>query len=254
MGTGGGEMPVVLVHGYFQNRVDFLYLASDSGSAAPGPSTPATSSGRSRSNAPPTTCARSSPGSSPRPAPRRSTCSPTPPAACSRSTSSANSPSSSVARCSSRSPAEACRGAARYSARRVRSCGETSRVPRGSNDRCRRHAGALDLLGARQRGPSRIDLGDLGHRCRQLRDRGPRPSRGAVRPQVADEACRFLLAEELARAGLSCRVARASVAGRLGEATTRRPAATRRSGRGRARASAGRRRDRGWGRRRWRAP
>lgn len=27
MGSGGGEVPVVLVHGYFQNRVDFLYLA-----------------------------------------------------------------------------------------------------------------------------------------------------------------------------------------------------------------------------------
>jgi len=27
MGDGGGEVPVVLVHGYFQNRVDFLYMA-----------------------------------------------------------------------------------------------------------------------------------------------------------------------------------------------------------------------------------
>ncbi|TLM98464.1 MAG: hypothetical protein FDZ75_02300, partial [Actinobacteria bacterium] len=27
MGSGGGAVPVVLVHGYFQNRVDFLYLA-----------------------------------------------------------------------------------------------------------------------------------------------------------------------------------------------------------------------------------
>jgi hypothetical protein len=27
MGSGGGDTPVVLVHGYFQNRVDFLYLA-----------------------------------------------------------------------------------------------------------------------------------------------------------------------------------------------------------------------------------
>jgi len=27
MGAGGGEVPIVLVHGYFQNRVDFLYLA-----------------------------------------------------------------------------------------------------------------------------------------------------------------------------------------------------------------------------------
>ncbi len=27
MGTGGGEVPIVLVHGYFQNRVDFIYLA-----------------------------------------------------------------------------------------------------------------------------------------------------------------------------------------------------------------------------------
>jgi triacylglycerol lipase len=27
MGSGGGTVPIVLVHGYFQNRVDFLYLA-----------------------------------------------------------------------------------------------------------------------------------------------------------------------------------------------------------------------------------
>lgn len=27
MGSGGGEVPIVMVHGYFQNRVDFLYLA-----------------------------------------------------------------------------------------------------------------------------------------------------------------------------------------------------------------------------------
>jgi triacylglycerol lipase len=26
--TGGGEVPIVMLHGYFQNRVDFLYLAS----------------------------------------------------------------------------------------------------------------------------------------------------------------------------------------------------------------------------------
>lgn len=26
MGSGGGDVPIVLVHGYFQNRVDFLYL------------------------------------------------------------------------------------------------------------------------------------------------------------------------------------------------------------------------------------
>ncbi len=28
MGTGGGDTPIIMVHGYFQNRVDFLYLAS----------------------------------------------------------------------------------------------------------------------------------------------------------------------------------------------------------------------------------
>lgn len=28
MGSGGGDVPVVLVHGYFQNRIDFLYLAA----------------------------------------------------------------------------------------------------------------------------------------------------------------------------------------------------------------------------------
>lgn len=37
MGTGGGEVPVVLVHGYFQNRVDFTYLAKRLRSAGSGP-------------------------------------------------------------------------------------------------------------------------------------------------------------------------------------------------------------------------
>jgi len=37
MGSGGGEVPVVLVHGYFQNRVDFLYLAHRLRRAGCGP-------------------------------------------------------------------------------------------------------------------------------------------------------------------------------------------------------------------------
>jgi triacylglycerol lipase len=37
MGTGGGDVPVVLVHGYFQNRVDFLYLARRLKAAGCGP-------------------------------------------------------------------------------------------------------------------------------------------------------------------------------------------------------------------------
>ena len=37
MGTGGGDVPVVLVHGYFQNRVDFLYLARRLRAAGSGP-------------------------------------------------------------------------------------------------------------------------------------------------------------------------------------------------------------------------
>lgn len=37
MSTGGGTVPVVLVHGYFQNRVDFLYLASRLRRAGCGP-------------------------------------------------------------------------------------------------------------------------------------------------------------------------------------------------------------------------
>lgn len=37
MGTGGGEVPVVLVHGYFQNRVDFVYLARRLRKAGSGP-------------------------------------------------------------------------------------------------------------------------------------------------------------------------------------------------------------------------
>lgn len=37
MGSGGGDVPVVLVHGYFQNRVDFLYLASRLRRARSGP-------------------------------------------------------------------------------------------------------------------------------------------------------------------------------------------------------------------------
>ncbi len=37
MGTGGGKVPVVLVHGYFQNRVDFLYLARRLRRAGCGP-------------------------------------------------------------------------------------------------------------------------------------------------------------------------------------------------------------------------
>lgn len=37
MGTGGGEVPIVLVHGYFQNRVDFTYLAKRLRAAGSGP-------------------------------------------------------------------------------------------------------------------------------------------------------------------------------------------------------------------------
>jgi pimeloyl-ACP methyl ester carboxylesterase len=37
LGSGGGSVPVVLVHGYFQNRVDFLYLASRLRKAGSGP-------------------------------------------------------------------------------------------------------------------------------------------------------------------------------------------------------------------------
>lgn len=37
LGDGAGERPVVLVHGYFQNRVDFLYLARRLRSAGSGP-------------------------------------------------------------------------------------------------------------------------------------------------------------------------------------------------------------------------
>jgi triacylglycerol lipase len=35
--TGGGEVPVVMLHGYFQNRVDFLYLASRLLTSGSGP-------------------------------------------------------------------------------------------------------------------------------------------------------------------------------------------------------------------------
>ena len=37
LGSGGGVVPVVLVHGYFQNRVDFLYLARRLRAAGSGP-------------------------------------------------------------------------------------------------------------------------------------------------------------------------------------------------------------------------
>jgi triacylglycerol lipase len=37
LGSGGGRVPVVLVHGYFQNRVDFLYLARRLRRAGSGP-------------------------------------------------------------------------------------------------------------------------------------------------------------------------------------------------------------------------
>ena len=37
LGSGGGDVPVVLVHGYFQNRVDFLYLARRMRAAGSGP-------------------------------------------------------------------------------------------------------------------------------------------------------------------------------------------------------------------------
>ncbi len=37
MGDGGGAVPVVLVHGYFQNRVDFIYLARRLRAAGAGP-------------------------------------------------------------------------------------------------------------------------------------------------------------------------------------------------------------------------
>jgi predicted alpha/beta hydrolase family esterase len=37
IGSGGGDVPVVLVHGYFQNRLDFLYLAARLRAAGCGP-------------------------------------------------------------------------------------------------------------------------------------------------------------------------------------------------------------------------
>lgn len=37
MGSGGGDVPVVLVHGYFQNRVDFLFLARRLRASGSGP-------------------------------------------------------------------------------------------------------------------------------------------------------------------------------------------------------------------------
>jgi len=37
MGSGGGDVPVVMVHGYFQNRVDFLYLAKQLRAQGCGP-------------------------------------------------------------------------------------------------------------------------------------------------------------------------------------------------------------------------
>jgi predicted alpha/beta hydrolase family esterase len=37
LGSGGGTVPIVLVHGYFQNRVDFLYLAARLYQAGCGP-------------------------------------------------------------------------------------------------------------------------------------------------------------------------------------------------------------------------
>ena len=37
LGSGGGDVPIVLVHGYFQNRLDFLYLAARLRAAGCGP-------------------------------------------------------------------------------------------------------------------------------------------------------------------------------------------------------------------------
>jgi len=37
LGSGGGRVPVVLVHGYFQNRVDFIYLVARLRAAGVGP-------------------------------------------------------------------------------------------------------------------------------------------------------------------------------------------------------------------------
>jgi len=37
LGNGGGTVPIVMVHGYFQNRVDFLYLAARLHRAGCGP-------------------------------------------------------------------------------------------------------------------------------------------------------------------------------------------------------------------------
>jgi pimeloyl-ACP methyl ester carboxylesterase len=37
LGTGGGDVPIVLVHGYFQNRVDFIYLARRLRESGSGP-------------------------------------------------------------------------------------------------------------------------------------------------------------------------------------------------------------------------
>jgi len=37
LGSGGGDVPIVLVHGYFQNRIDFVYLARRLVKAGSGP-------------------------------------------------------------------------------------------------------------------------------------------------------------------------------------------------------------------------
>ena len=185
MGSGGGEVPVVLVHGYFQNRVDFLYLARWLRTGGSGPIYACNFFW-------PQSLERSSDDVR---------------AFITRVLAETGAEKVDVVTHSSGglfaldtigdSP-ELVRRAVLValpgrgvpwrgpvlgtSGSQLR---QTSPYVARSHDRYRRHAGALDLLGARQRGSPGVDLGHHGHRCRQPRDRGPGPSRGAVRPPTS---------------------------------------------------------------------
>ncbi len=123
MGSGGGTTPVVLVHGYFQNRVDFIYLARRLRKSGAGPIYacnffwPQSLERSSDDVRAFITRVLAETGAEKVDVLTHSS------GGLFALDTIGDSPSSSVARCSSRCPAEESRGAARFSARRVRSSG-----------------------------------------------------------------------------------------------------------------------------------
>ena len=180
LGSGGGVVPVVLVHGYFQNRVDFLYLhATACGGLGPPLRVQlllAAVAGKLLCQRRGLRCEgmRGDRGDRRRlghTLHRRAFA----------LDLIAEQPHVVRRAALIALPARGVPGADPSSASQVRSC-----VP----DRCTtpsgrprsRNAGDLDLLGARQHRSSRADIAPRGAVGHQRRDLRPRPPRGSVRP------------------------------------------------------------------------